>query len=640
MFAGLIAFGASATLNGDGYYRVKNYKTERYIYVLDDKGRLNFQATTAELGAIELWKGYEKAITDPATIIYVKDLTGKKQDFDLQAQGTGVYSIIDYPVSIRLADSKLGVYSIFGRNSGISRYIGDGTKSDSEQGWVTSLDNNEYYRWYIDPVTTDDSNYFAVNPSLTDGTTNYAPFFAVFPFSFHSEGMKAYTVYDVYGDKAYLKEVKGTIPGATPVIITSTSSNVSNNRLNIGGEATDITDNLLKGVYFNNSSALHLNRVAYDKNTMRVLGKLSDGTIGFKTEDIDYLPRNQAYLVVPAGSPAEIHLSTETPPARVSSITLDKTNLNLSVGEAVTLSASVLPENAANRTLEWSSTNSKIAWVNSEGRVLGQSVGEATITAKATDGSGVTATCAVKVTKALVTAITLNKSEETIRLRQTFKLTVTVAPESAEKSVTWTSEPSSVATVDGEGNVTAVSVGTALIKATATDGSNVSATCTVTVLPALAESITLNTNEHTFDVGDTHSLVATILPADAGQEVEWLSADPQTASVDDSGNMVGIAEGRTTITASTKDGSNLSAQCLVIVTDINGVSGVTSELLKVSVKNGREIVIEGADNDSVVRVLTTSGIEVYSGYDKQISGLGTGLYIVLVDDHVTKVTLK
>ena len=113
LLAGIITFAASATINGDGYYRVQNYKTNRYIYVLDDKGKLNFQATTAELNALELWKNFDKAISDPATIIYVKDLTGKNQDFDLQAQGTGVKAIIDYPVSIRLADKTKGIYSIF-----------------------------------------------------------------------------------------------------------------------------------------------------------------------------------------------------------------------------------------------------------------------------------------------------------------------------------------------------------------------------------------------------------------------------------------------------------------------------------------------------------------------------------------------
>lgn len=315
LLAGIIAMSALAKLNGDGYYRVQNFASERYIYVMDDKGKLNFQATTAELGAIELWKNHEKTISDPATIIYVTDLTGKNQDFDLQSQGTGVNAIISYPVSIRL-DSKYGSdqYTIFGRNSGVTRYIGDGTRMSSDQGYVASLDNNEYYRWYFHPITTDGSNYFGINADLTDGKTNCTTFFADFPFSFHSTGMKAYKVYCVQDGKAYIEEVTGVIPRATPLIIMASSSNPSDNRLSIGGQpGAEIENNLLKGVYFNNSVSLHINQTPYDPNTMRVLGKLSDGSIGFKVEDIDFLPRNKAYLVVPEGTPKELTLSTDTP---------------------------------------------------------------------------------------------------------------------------------------------------------------------------------------------------------------------------------------------------------------------------------------------------------------------------------------
>lgn len=306
------AMSASALLDGDGFYRVQNAKTERFIYVLDDKGSLNFEATTAELGAIELWKSYEKAVSDPATVIYIKDLNGKKQDYDLQTQGTGVYSIISYPVSIRLADKNAGTYSIFGRNSGLTRYIGDDTKSSKDRGYVSCLENGEYYRWYITPLTTDDSNYFGVATEFNDGADYYTTLYADFPFTFHSEGMTAYYVNTVADGKAYLTQLNGVVPAGTPVIIKSTSADKAQNRLSLGGSASPLTGNQLRGVYFCNHDLVHKNRVAYDKNTMRILGKLADGSVGFVTADIDYLPRNKAYIVVPADSPAEIRLTTET----------------------------------------------------------------------------------------------------------------------------------------------------------------------------------------------------------------------------------------------------------------------------------------------------------------------------------------
>lgn len=307
----LTAMSASAILNGDGYYRVQNAKTERYIYVLDDKGSLNFQATTAELGAIELWKGYEKAISDPATIIYVKDLNGKQQDYDLQAQGTGVYAIINYPVSIRLADKNAGTYSIFGRNSGLTRYIGDATTSTAARGYVTALENGEYYRWYFHPMSTDDSNYFGIEPEFEDGGVYYSTLYAGFPFTFASSGMKAYYVNTVAGGTAYLTEIEGAVEAGTPVIITSSSAGTQNNKLNIGGSASPVDGNQLRGVYFCNTDLVHKNLIPYDSKTMRVLGKLSDGSIGFVTADFTYVPRNKAYIIVPENSPAEIRLTTE-----------------------------------------------------------------------------------------------------------------------------------------------------------------------------------------------------------------------------------------------------------------------------------------------------------------------------------------
>ena len=307
-----VALSASAKIEGDGYYRVQNFKTGRYIYVLDDKGELNFQATTAELGALQLYKDYEKTISDPSTIIYVKDLNGKNQDFDLQTQGTGVKAIIDYPVSIRLANAKLETYMVFGRNSGMTRYIGDSTEGDSDRGYVTSIGNGDYFRWYFHPITTGDSNYFGILPELNDGGDFYASLYADFPYTCHSEGMTVYYVTSYADGVAYIYPIEGTVPKGTPVIIKCSSPFTAGNKLDLGGEAAPISYNKLKGVYFNNTSLLHKNLTPNDPETMRVLGKLSDGSVGFVKYTEANLPRNKAYLVVPAGSPDEIRMEVSS----------------------------------------------------------------------------------------------------------------------------------------------------------------------------------------------------------------------------------------------------------------------------------------------------------------------------------------
>lgn len=325
LLAAILAISASAQLNGDGFYRVQNNMTERYIYVLDDKGELNFQATTAELGAIELWKNYEKTISDPATVIYIKNLDGKQQDYDLQAQGTGVQKIIDNPVTIY---QRNGLYSIYGRNSGMVRYIGDATKNSNDRGYVSCLDNDEYCRWRIFPITTANSNYFGITPEFQQGADHYATLYADFPFDFHSEGMTAYYVSSVENGTAYIKEINGTVAKGTPVIIKCSSAVPSGNKLSLGGNGSAVAGNMLKGVYFNNNDLVHKNRTPNDKATMRVLGRLSDGSIGFVTSNEQYLARNKAYLVVPAGTPAELKMEIASN-AAIGTVTSDAVTISI-----------------------------------------------------------------------------------------------------------------------------------------------------------------------------------------------------------------------------------------------------------------------------------------------------------------------
>ena len=310
----LVSLSASAVIQGDGYYRVQNYESGRYIYVLDNKGSLNFQATTADLGALEVWTGYDRTISDPATVIYVTDVTGKNTHFDLQAQGTGVEYMIERAVRI-LKDKKGDFYRVYGEDSGLCRYIGDGTEYESEQGYVSSIQpySSNYVKWYFHPISLDESQYFGVKPTVDANGAHYASFYASFPFSTASDGMKVWYVSCV--DKkmgvAVVKEIEGTVPAATPVYIECSSTSASANKLKLGGSASAISDNILGGVYFQNRTISHRNLTTYYPKTMRVLGKTAEGKLGFITASMDYLPRNQAYLPVPSDTPAELSIMTE-----------------------------------------------------------------------------------------------------------------------------------------------------------------------------------------------------------------------------------------------------------------------------------------------------------------------------------------
>jgi len=166
----------------------------------------------------------------------------------------------------------------------------------------------------------------------------------------------------------------------------------------------------------------------------------------------------------------------------VASVSLNETTATLEIGETLTLTATVLPENATNQNITWTSSDNAIATVEN-GVVTAISDGTATITVTTADGNR-TATATVTVTTAIipVASVSLNETTATLEIGETLTLTATVLPENAtSRNITWTSSDNAIATVEN-GVVTAISDGTATITVTTTDG-NRTATCVVTVTP-------------------------------------------------------------------------------------------------------------------------------------------------------------
>ena len=165
----------------------------------------------------------------------------------------------------------------------------------------------------------------------------------------------------------------------------------------------------------------------------------------------------------------------------VESISLDKTETSLKIGETTALKATVLPENATDKTFSWSTSNKDVATVDGNGLVTAVGEGQATITATTKDGNK-TASCVVSVSKpapvvVAVTGVTLDKSEAALKIGETATLKATVAPENAtNKNVSWTSSDEAVATVK-DGVITAVAAGKATITVTTEDGQKTARCC-------------------------------------------------------------------------------------------------------------------------------------------------------------------
>ena len=169
--------------------------------------------------------------------------------------------------------------------------------------------------------------------------------------------------------------------------------------------------------------------------------------------------------------------------------------------------------------------------------------------------------------RSAATAIELDNVAAEMFVGEVMQLNATVLPgDATNRVVAWGSSNPAVATVSNEGLVTALTEGTAIITAMTTDGSNLSASCVVTVSSLPVSSITLNKTSATLIENNTTQLIATVLPDNATyKQVSWRSSNSSVATVDNNGLVTAMAPGTASITATTTDGSNLSASCDVTV---------------------------------------------------------------------------
>ena len=249
-------------------------------------------------------------------------------------------------------------------------------------------------------------------------------------------------------------------------------------------------------------------------------------------------------------------------PTAVTSVSLNQSALKLTTGSTATLTATVLPSDASNKTVTWSTSNSSVATV-SGGKVTAVAPGTATITAASVNGK--TATCTVTVTDPVVTVtgISLDKSSLNLKTGETSTLAATISPSNAtNKTVYWSTSNSSVATVSG-GKVTAVAPGTATITAASVNGKLANCTVTVTDPVIAVTGVTLDKTSLSLTTGDTSTLTATISPSDAtNKTVYWSTSNSSVATVS-GGKVTAVAPGTAKITATSSNGK--TAFCTVTV---------------------------------------------------------------------------
>ena len=311
----------------------------------------------------------------------------------------------------------------------------------------------------------------------------------------------------------------------------------------------------------------------------------------------------------------------------VESVTLSKTELTLEPGGSETLTAAVLPENATDKTVIWSTSNAEIATVT-DGKITAVKEGEAIITAKAGEKE---ATCKVTVKAAViaVVSVTLNKTELTLESGVSETLTATVTPENAtDKTVTWSTSNAEIVTV-ADGKVTAVKEGEAIITAKAGEKE---ATCKVTVKAAViaVESVTLNKTELALAPGASETLTAAVLPENATDKtVTWSTSNSEIATVTN-GKVTAVKEGEATITA--KAGEKEATCKVTVKADVIAVETVTLDKTEVTlIEGGTEaltatVAPENATDKSIT--WSTSNAEVATVADGKVTAVKEGEAVI------------
>lgn len=247
----------------------------------------------------------------------------------------------------------------------------------------------------------------------------------------------------------------------------------------------------------------------------------------------------------------------------VEGVSLSETDLELNVGDAFDLNATINPTNASNPVISWNSNNNSIASIDANGHGVATGQGSTTIEVTTADG-GFRAQCQVHV-RVPVSSISLSDTYLTMNVGQTYHLQEQIFPLSAtDTQVYWSSNATAIALVNSEGLVGAMSVGEARITATTRDG-GYTAVCSIRVVRPV-EGVTLSASAIDLIKGNSYHLNALIHPENATDtRVSWTSSASNVVTVDSLGQLLAVGIGIAWVTATTAEGG-YSDSCRVQVT--------------------------------------------------------------------------
>ena len=297
-------------------------------------------------------------------------------------------------------------------------------------------------------------------------------------------------------------------------------------------------------------------------------------------------------------------------PRLVQAIALNATQKDLIVGDAFSLTATAMPENATNRNVIWKLVSGDAISLSNTGVIQAKKVGEALVRAEAVDGSGVSAECRVVVKPRLVQAISLNATQKDLVVGDAFSLTATAMPENAtNQSVVWKLVSGDAISLSNTGVIQAKKVGEALVRAEAADGSGITAECKVVVKPRLVQAISLKLEKDTVAVGEHFTVTADVLPKNAtNSTLQWSVSDPLLLKHLGAGSFEALKTGSATITAQARDGSKQEASCHIEIVPPTALKkAVAADVAPQVSVDGNTLVVKQVPSGQWLHILDVQG---------------------------------
>ena len=364
-----------------------------------------------------------------------------------------------------------------------------------------------------------------------------------------------------------------------------------------------------------------------------VLWSSSDPSVAYVTADGVVTAVSQGTAVITCTTKDSSHTAKCTVKVlktiKSTGVSLDSKSLTISDGKSAKLTATIKPSNVSITSLNWKTSNKKVATVSDDGVVKAVNPGKCTITVTTKD-TGKKATCKITVVETPVKKVKLNKTSLSLTIGKTYTLKATTTPTYAtNQNVTWKTSNNKIVRVSSKGKIRALKAGTATITVITEDGKK-KATCTVTVKRPKIKSISVEESTIEMGVGTKQTLVIIPTPSTASTtKVKYQSSNKNIVKVNSKGVLTAVSEGTAIITITPNDGGNGTGTLVAVKVVYKQVVGIRLDhtLLTMNVGDTQRLkaTILPADATNQKVTWTSSNSNVVTVDQKgNLKAVGTG----------------